>query len=149
MSALVDDGQVANAESVHEQYIYSDLGLSTLPPAQGTSIPPETGQQIHDGVLFSTPTILQIHTVAEIGNSAFQLRTTLEQRRDIISGATHIRRLGDEDVDNDITGPPPYPRSMLAMDVSDGRTALRAIEYRRIPELVLGEAPLGTKVSSV
>jgi hypothetical protein len=98
-----------------------------------------------------------VHSVSEVGASAFTLLSTRDARKDILSGATQIRRLGDEEEDDATQAPtagagekppPPYPRAMLAMDVSDGRTALRAIEYRRMQGLVLGETPLGIKVST-
>lgn len=142
---------------MHEQYLYSDLGASTLPPPLGGGgIPTSTNEhdaaRLESSTLFATPTIVQLHTLSEVGASAFALSTTLDQRRDVITGATRIRRLGDEDDQDGEAGvadgvPPPYPRSMLAMDVSDGRTAMRAFEYRRIPKLVLSETPMGTKVS--
>jgi len=153
MAALIEDGQAATSGAVEMQYVWSDLGLSTRHVA-GTGIPipqNDEGGDLHNITLFFTPTLVQIHSIAEIGASAFTLKTTLEQRRDIISGATRIRRLEDEEEDATQAakekGPPPYARSMLSLLVSDGRTALRAIEYRRIPELTLGVTPLGTKVS--
>jgi RecQ-mediated genome instability protein 1 len=150
VAALLADGQTATPESVEEQYLYADLGASTRhSPGSGIPIPQnDESAELHNKTLFPVPTLVQIHSVAEIGASAFALNTTLEQRRDIISGATRIRRLEDEEDEQQAEkGPPPYPRSMLVMDVSDGRTALRAIEYRRITGLTLGATPLGTKVS--
>lgn len=41
---------------------------------------------------------------------------------------------------------PEYPRSMLKMEVSDGRVIVKAIEYKRIPGLKLGDTKLGCKV---
>ena len=35
---------------------------------------------------------------------------------------------------------------MLRLELSDGATTLRAMEYQRIPELKLGSTPLGYKV---
>lgn len=104
---------------------------------------------LHDAALFPQPTLVQLHSITEIGASAFALNTAREQRREVLSGATRIRGIDDDDEDeDDIDGKlPSYPRSMLSMEVSDGRTALRAIEYRRLEELELGETRLGLKVS--
>lgn len=152
IAALLEDGQQATTDAVETQYLWSNLGVSTRHVA-GTGIPiPQNDEagELHNVTLFFTPTLVQVYRIAEIGASAFQLKTTLEQRRDVISGATRIRRLEDEEEDapgQDDKGPPPYQRSMLSMLVSDGRTALRSIEYRRIPDLTLGVTPLGVKVS--
>lgn len=90
--------------------------------------------------------------MTEIGSSAFQLQTVAEQRKDILSGQTLIRRMDDEVVDEDDEEVdkgklPVYPRGMLKLELSagDGRV-IKAIEYRRIGELRLGETSLGTKL---
>ena len=44
---------------------------------------------------------------------------------------------------------PAYPRSMLKMEVSDGSRVIKAMEYRRIDALQLGETALGAKVGSL
>jgi hypothetical protein len=41
---------------------------------------------------------------------------------------------------------PPYPRGMLHLEVTDGVRVMKAIEYRRIPGLALGDTALGSKV---
>ena len=47
----------------------------------------------------------------------------------------------------DEEGPiPNYPHTTLKLQLSDGNVTLPAIEYRAIPELKLGETPLGYKV---
>lgn len=133
---------------MEEQYLYSDLGTSTLPSPRGQGIPSPDETDRHNGVIFRSPVIVQIHSVNDVGVSAFALNRTLEERRDVLSGATRIRRMDDEDDEDEGKDGkvPPYPRSMLSMEVSDGRTAMRAIEYRRIDGLQLAETPLGTKV---
>lgn len=92
----------------------------------------------------------------EIGSSAFQLHNVLEQRRDVLDGATRIRRMddeeqeygeGDEGVDRPGDKLPAYPRGMLKLQVSDGQQVVNAMEYKRIADLCLGETPLGAKVS--
>ena len=52
----------------------------------------------------------------------------------------------EEDGGEDDGPIPRYPRSMLQFRISDGSTEIDAIEYRKIPELELGETPLGYKV---
>ena len=101
-------------------------------------------------MLFPRPTLVQILALAEIGASAFQLQTTLEQRRDVLEGATRIRRMGEEENDEEIeTGKmPAYPRSMLKLELSDGSRVFKAIEYRSIGEVQLGETALGAKVGA-
>ena len=127
----------------HEQYLFSDLAASTL---DSRLIPPSA----HKTSLFRQATLLQIHSITEIGSSAFQLQTIVEQRRDILDGATRIRRMDDEEVEEEIEDGklPNYPRGMLKLSVGDGRKVVDAIEYRRLDELKLGDTALGAKVSS-
>jgi RecQ-mediated genome instability protein 1 len=42
---------------------------------------------------------------------------------------------------------PEYPRGMLKLELGDGRAAVKAIEYKRLGDLKLGETALGCKVS--
>ena len=98
-----------------------------------------------------------ILSIQEIGASAFALKTTMEQRKEVLSGVTRIRRMKDpgeeegEEDENDGADErlPAYSRSMLSMEVTDGFTIMKAMEYRRIPGLVLGETMLGAKVRVV
>lgn len=66
----------------------------------------------------------------------------------MLDGATRIRRMGEEETDEEVEEGklPAYPRGMLKMEVSDGRRVMKAMEYRRIGELKLGETALGAKV---
>lgn len=137
---LAAEGQDASYENVEAAYLDSDLAQTTL---QGV-IP----QELNDGVLFPRPTLVQLHSITEIGASAFALNTAREQRREVLSGATRIRGIDDDEDDIDDSKLPAYPRSMLGFEVSDGRSTIRAFEYRRLPELQLGETRLGLKVSS-
>ena len=100
-------------------------------------------------LLFQQPTILQIHSITEIGSSAVTLQNTLEQRRDVLSGKTRIRGMDEgEDEEELVPGKiPEYPRGMLKLELGDGRVKVRAIEYHRLGELKLGETALGCKVS--
>ena len=131
-----------------EQFLFSDLAQSTTSDFRSVPIPPNP----HKVILFPKPTLFQITSITEIGSSAFQLQTVAEQRKDILSGQTLIRRMDDEVVDGedeevDNKKLPVYPRGMLKLELSagDGRV-LKAIEYRRISELRLGETSLGTKL---
>lgn len=141
LDSLGAEGQDTSYENVEAAYLDSDLAQTTL---QG-AIP----QELNDGVLFPRPTLVQLHSITEIGASAFALNTAREQRREVLSGATRIRGIDDDEDDIDDSKLPAYPRSMLGFEVSDGRSTIRAFEYRRLPELQLGETRLGLKVSSV
>ncbi len=57
--------------------------------------------------------------------------------------------MGEEDEDDEVEEGklPAYPRGMLRLELSDGRRVMKAMEYRRIGELKLGETALGAKVS--
>lgn len=131
----------------HEQYLFSDLTQSTIsPPA--SLIPPNA----HKTLLFSRPTLLQITSITEIGSSAFQLQNVAEQRKDILSGQTRIRRMDDESEDDEDDEAskgklPAYPRGMLKFELSvgDGRV-IKAVEYRRMEGIKLGETGLGAKL---
>jgi RecQ-mediated genome instability protein 1 len=158
MQALIDDGQDAtlhavvgflngtNADDQREQYLFSDLAQSTTPSAYAI---PSNAHKIR---LFSRPTLLQILSITEIGSSAFQLQTVAEQRKDIINGTTLIRRMDDELDDEEEEAikegkMPVYPRGMLKFELTlgDGRV-VDAIEYKKVPGIVLGETSLGAKL---
>ena len=88
--------------------------------------------------------------MTEIGASAFQLQTTMQMRKDVFEGRTRIRRIDDDgaeqEEDLDDGKLPVYPRGMLKLELSDGRRRIRAMEYRRLDGLRLGDTPLGCKV---
>lgn len=145
LDGLAADGRDASYDNVLAEYLDSDLAETTL---HGVMPQPDEEDKLYDAVLFPRPTLVQLHSITEIGASAFALNTAREQRREVLSGATRIRGIDDEDEDDiDDSKLPAYPRSMLSLEVSDGRTAIRAIEYRRLPEMILGETRLGLKVS--
>ncbi|EIW68272.1 hypothetical protein TREMEDRAFT_63442 [Tremella mesenterica DSM 1558] len=86
-------------------------------------------------------------SITEIGSSAFQLQTVLEQRRDVLDGKTRIRRMDEEEEEEGEDGRlPVYPRGMLKLELSDGRGVMKGLEYRRLGGLVLGETALGSKL---
>lgn len=146
MDRVVADGRSGSYEDVLGEYLDADLAESTL---QGV-IPQADGEgKLPSSILFPKPTLVQVLSITDIGASAFSLQTTLEQRREVFSGATRIRGIDDDDDDEiDESKLPAYPRGMLSLGISDGRNALRAIEYRRLDGLELGETRLGIKVSS-
>ncbi|KAK8854702.1 hypothetical protein IAR55_003441 [Kwoniella newhampshirensis] len=143
VQALKDAGGEVTVDDLHTQYLHSDLALSTL---ESRAIPPGN---LHNRILFPHPTLLQIHAIFEVGSSAFQIQTVMEQRSEVLSGASRIRRLDDdedEEADEDDGKVPPYPRGMLRLEVGDGRRTMRAMEYKRIGQLVLGQTSLGCKL---
>ncbi|KLT46314.1 hypothetical protein CC85DRAFT_325094 [Cutaneotrichosporon oleaginosum] len=140
-TALLEAGFSADAASVEHQYLCSDLGASTTP---SLALPTPEDVERHTTTI-SGPLMVQIHSMMDIGVSAVNLQRTMEERREMLSGATRIRRMdSDEEVEDGKV--PAYQRSMLSLEVSDGRTAIRAIEYRRIEGLSLADTPLGTKL---
>jgi len=44
---------------------------------------------------------------------------------------------------------PNYTRGMLKMQVGDGRRSIKAMEYKKIEDLVLGNTMLGCKVGCI
>ncbi|GMK55003.1 hypothetical protein CspeluHIS016_0200590 [Cutaneotrichosporon spelunceum] len=141
VAALLAAGLSADAHSVEHQYLCSDLGASTTP---SHTLPTAEDVGRHTTTI-PGPLIVQVHSVMDVGVSAVSLQRTMEERRDVLSGATRIRRM-DDDEEVKEGKVPPYPRSMLALEVSDGRTVVRAIEYRRVEGLKLADTPLGTKL---
>jgi RecQ-mediated genome instability protein 1 len=77
--------------------------------------------------------------MTEIGSSAFQLQTVAEQRKDIINGTTLIRRMDDELDDDE------EEQIKEGKTLGDGRV-VDAIEYKKIPGILLGETSLGAKM---
>ncbi|KAL4072667.1 hypothetical protein V8B97DRAFT_2023421 [Scleroderma yunnanense] len=94
--------------------------------------------------------LVEIRSITEIAHSAFGLLNTHQTRLD--RADLGLARDGDNQQDqrqqDEDEGPiPRFPRGMLRFELSDGHTLFRAIEFRSIPDLVLGETPLGYKVS--
>jgi RecQ-mediated genome instability protein 1 len=144
--------------SVNLQLLLSSLSDSCLPQ---TGLPaPELLEDLHGEMLFQKDyCLVMVMSIMEIGHSAFQLQTTMENRKEALSGVRRIRRIrnpqadgggADEEEaedDDDDEAIPPYPRGMLRLEVSDGFHTLKAMEYQRIDGLTLGETALGSKVS--
>ncbi|WVQ95044.1 hypothetical protein IAU59_002136 [Kwoniella sp. CBS 9459] len=141
VAALTEAGTAATVEQVNLQYLHADLAVSTL---ESRVFP--TGD-LHNTILFQRPTLLQIHSISEVGNSAFQIQTTMEQRSEVLSGQSRIRRMDDEEEEEVEDGKvPPYPRGMLKLEVGDGRRIMKAMEYKKIGDLTLGQTSLGCKL---
>ncbi|KAK4685124.1 RecQ-mediated genome instability protein 1, partial [Tremellales sp. Uapishka_1] len=141
--ALLADGQPATVDSIHEQFLFSDLRDSTR--SNQAAFPPTA----HDKILFPQSCLVQIISITEVGSSAFQLHTVLEQRRDVLDGLTKIRGMEEDEDENDgfDSGKlPVYPRGMLKLEVTDGNRVVKAMEYKRIDALRLGETSLGAKL---
>ncbi|KZT00791.1 uncharacterized protein LAESUDRAFT_708404 [Laetiporus sulphureus 93-53] len=122
---------------VDMQLLESDLTDSMV---AGTGLP----RNVVDlqNTVIRGPILVQIISITDIGNSAFSLQSVRQARLERADMAGLARAEDEED-----EGPiPSYPRSMLRFQLSDGSTTLQAIEYRRLPELVLGETKLGYKM---
>ncbi|KAI0784601.1 hypothetical protein C8Q75DRAFT_724359 [Abortiporus biennis] len=129
--------------NVESQLLQSNLSDSMRP---STGLPP-TVSQIQKGTLTGAPILVEIISLTEIGNSAYNLMNVRQQRIDRADLAG-LNANNDNNDDGEDEGPvPKYPRSMLRFQLSDGSTTLEAIELKRLPGLELGETPLGFKVS--
>lgn len=114
----------------------------------GTGLP-QNVYELDNTKLQGPPILVEIISITEIGQSAFNLQNVRQARieRADLAG---LAEEGDEQDGGEDAGPvPKYPRSMLRFQLSDGATVLEAIEYRRIPELELGVTPLGYKVNAI
>lgn len=69
----------------------------------------------------------------QVGSSAFNLRKTLQERREARKGTARIRRLAGEDDDeedeNDAGTSLRYQRGMLKLDLSDGLTVCKVCYF--------------------
>ena len=117
-----------------------------------TGLPPNIRQQ-HKFSTGAQPILVEIASLTEIGHSAFSLLNTRQariEREDLAGLVQREREQNNQDGpvdDGEDEGPiPNYPRQMLKLEISDGSVSLPAIEYRKIPELNLGETQLGCKV---
>lgn len=122
------------------QLLQSDLSDSML---AGTGLPPNVSE-LDNTMMRGPPTLVEIVSMTEIGHSAFSLQNTRQarmERADLAGLAEEEEEAAEEGAVQS------YPRSMLKFELSDGATVMKAIEYRRLPQLVLGQTPLGFKVS--
>ncbi|KAF7327641.1 DUF1767 domain-containing protein [Mycena kentingensis (nom. inval.)] len=125
---------------VEAQLLQSDLSDSM---AHGTGIPLNILQA--PCATLRGPVLVEMTAITEVGSSALALdavRVVRDERMNAGAGAEGEEEEADLEVDGE--GPVPnYPRSMLRFELSDGATTLSAFEYRSIPDIVLGETPLG------
>jgi RecQ-mediated genome instability protein 1 len=129
------DEIISNVES---QLLNSDLHDSML---AGTGLPLDIGTA--ENTRLRGNILVQIQGITEIGHSAFSLQNVQQTRMD----RADLAGLGGEEEEDEDEGPiPKYPRSMLRFDLTDGSNSVRAIEFRRLPDLELGVTPLGYKV---
>lgn len=111
----------------------------------GTGLPTHIAHPETATVLRAPPVLVEITSITDIGVSAWNLNQTRIARNERRAAGVVEVGDGDEEVDE---GPiPKYARSMLKFELTDGAITMQAIEYRSIPELVLGETRLGFKVS--
>lgn len=100
------------------------------------------------------PLVLEIVHITEIGVCAFDLEEVRQERAHIhhqrrisaIRSATRERE--SQPIQQSVQALPDYPRERLKLVLSDGFIELEAIECGRLPDIVLGETPMGTKVCS-
>lgn len=129
---------------VEEQVLGSDLSDSML---AGTGLPRNIDTAIV-ATLSGPAVLVEIRSITDIGVSAYNLDKVRQAREERIADGEENEGEGDVDVEGE--GPiPTYPRSMLSLEISDGLTTLKAMEYRSLPELKLGTTPLGYKVSNI
>ncbi|KAI0044040.1 hypothetical protein FA95DRAFT_1497719 [Auriscalpium vulgare] len=125
-------------DQVEAQLLQSDLSDSMI---SGTGLPANVSELTGTN-LRGPPTLVEIVDMTDIGQSAFSLHNVRQTRID----RADLAGLAEDDGGEDDGPVPRYPRSMLRLQLSDGTTTLNAIEFRKLPELELGETPLGYKV---
>lgn len=114
-----------------------------------TGFPANVSNMKHERIK-GPPILVEIISMTEIGHSAFNLLNVRQTRIDRADLAGMDR--GDEEEEEGYQDPddeapiPAYPRSMLKLFLSDGSVTIPAMEYARLPDLILGETPLGSKV---
>jgi RecQ-mediated genome instability protein 1 len=128
-------------KQVEEQLLGSDLSDSM---ESGTGLARNIPTALK-GATGAVPILVQVVSITDIGQSAFHLQNVRQTRLDRADLAGLAEQDGGED-----DGPvPKYPRSMLQFMLSDGNTTIKAIEFRKIPQLTLDETPLGYKVCTL
>lgn len=111
-----------------------------------TGLPPDI-EELHDVRIGSGARgsiLCQVVAITDIGHSAFSLQNVRQTRidREDLAGLVEAG-VEDEEENQPI---PRYPRGTLRLELSDGSTVARAMEYKRLPALELGTTPLGCKV---
>jgi RecQ-mediated genome instability protein 1 len=135
-------------ENIEAQYLNSDLRDSTVP---SSGLPEQLLTGANAQTLSGNAVLVEIAAITEIGSSAFQLQNVRQMRIDRADLAgMNAERGEDGEQEEDEEGPVPrYPRSMLSLELCDGTHTFKAIEFKLIPTLLLGETPLGYKVKNL
>lgn len=136
--------------NVETQLLQSNLSDSML---AGTGLPQDVAE-LSNGKIPGPPVLVEVVSMTEIGQSAFNLQNVRQarlERADLAGLAEQNDEGGGEggEEQEEAGRVPKYPRSMLKFELSDGATTLHAIEYRRIPDFELGTTPLGYKVRAI
>ncbi|KAK0193838.1 hypothetical protein F5146DRAFT_977076 [Armillaria mellea] len=127
---------------VEDQLLCSNLQDSML---QGTGLPADITNPDTQHTIVTGPVLVEIVSITDIGVSAYNLNKTRITRDERIAAGE--QEVGEGDVEVEGEGPiPAYTRSMLRMDLSDGTTVLKSMEYRPLKDITLGETPLGCKL---
>ncbi|KZP00573.1 hypothetical protein CALVIDRAFT_509829 [Calocera viscosa TUFC12733] len=127
----------ALTQSIESQLLQSDLHDSML---AHTGLP-DNPAALH-GVDLPPFLLLQVVSIMEIGHSAFSLLNTRQAWQENLAGLAGA----EDEADDEIGDTPRYPRGMLSLELSDGYNIIKAIEFRRLDVLRLGQTPLGYKI---
>ncbi|KAL0574987.1 hypothetical protein V5O48_006975 [Marasmius crinis-equi] len=129
-------------DEVESQLLASDLRDSMV---HGSGIPARIADNDTTKSTLSGPILVQIESITDIGVSAYNLNKTMSIREERRAAGESNEGEADDEVEEE--GPiPEFTRSMLRFEICDGSTTMRAMEYRRIPQLKLGQTPLGFKL---
>jgi RecQ-mediated genome instability protein 1 len=152
-------------KQTEEQLLFSDLAHSLSSGALPVDIGSSDESKIPGRVL------VQVLSITDISHSALQLSDIHKRRKEhaasllaVVGGATQASgsfsssrppppqstaatttTLDGEGGEADM--PLNFPRGMLSLQLSDGFTTVKAIEYRTIPQLSLETTQLGCKVN--
>lgn len=131
-------------DAVEHQILESTFSDSMLP---GTGLPTHAAVPTTTTVLKGLHILVEVISITEIANSAFNLNQTRMAREERMKAGDADDEEGEGDIEVEGEGPmPKYSRGMLKFQLYDGTTTLPAIEYRSFPELSLENTPLGFKV---
>jgi RecQ-mediated genome instability protein 1 len=133
--------------NISHQILHSRLEDSMI---AGTGLPNDFSDRDNTVVKFGPRGILlELVSLTDVGVSAFNQLNTYQVRIDRADLAgIALQREEADGRDPEEEGPiPKYQRSMLELELSDGVTTIKAIEHKRLPNIELGETPLGTKAS--
>ncbi|EIW84320.1 hypothetical protein CONPUDRAFT_50851 [Coniophora puteana RWD-64-598 SS2] len=127
-----------------EFHLLNNALQDSMVPETGIPIIPRTGEMTITG-----PILVEVRAIMEVGHSAYDLWRVraARQERGVVRLSGREDEQQEEGQEDEDEGPiPKYPRGMLDLVLTDGSRSLKAMEYRFIPEIVLGETRLGHKV---